>query len=390
MVHMSPTQLQFWRDLLAPFPGEALSVKTVGGRELTYIDKRSLANRLDNIVGPDGWYAEYRDEGGRGLVCRLHLYVPTRDGWAWRHKEDGGSDEGMTKKAGGQQVEDTDNSFKSEFTNAFRRAAQDAWGIGRYLYQKGIPDWLDPRCPVEAVCGRQDQAVVGHPPREPVEARPNGDAPAADLAREAREQLAAPTPAERLDLPAAGRDVYAWVRAMEQRFKTSLLGGVRQGAEKRGLNPAQLYAWPQDKVNEIIGEAIDFIMTLPTYRGEFEHVTPGAPVPVAAPSEPPAPTAAAPANTGDPLAPQKRELMAKIGAHIERQLGVKPTNEQLKAAFQTVAAECQTGSGHVGEVPGSLKDLADAVWLRNMIALVDENLKRPPVADQAESNDIPF
>ncbi len=74
-------------------------------------------------------------------------------------KEDGGSDEEMTKKQGGQQIKDVDNSFKSELTNAFRRAAQDAWGIGRYLYQKGVPLFLDPSIPAEAICG--DQARVG-------------------------------------------------------------------------------------------------------------------------------------------------------------------------------------------------------------------------------------
>src|SRR3954464_15642842 len=98
-------QLEFWRELLAPFPSDALSVKRIGGNELTYIDKRSLENRLDTVLGPDGGYPEYRDEGGRGLVCRLHLYVPTREGWAWKHKEDGGADESMTKKVGQNQVE---------------------------------------------------------------------------------------------------------------------------------------------------------------------------------------------------------------------------------------------------------------------------------------------
>ena len=153
-VKMTREQLEFWRELLAPFPGEALSVKSVGGRDLTYIDKRSLANRLDSVVGPNGWYAEYRDAGGRGLICKLFIYVPMPDGtWGWMSKEDGGSDEEMTKKQGGQQIKDVDNSFKSELTNAFRRAAQDAWGIGRYLYQKGIPLFLDPSIPAEAICG---------------------------------------------------------------------------------------------------------------------------------------------------------------------------------------------------------------------------------------------
>jgi hypothetical protein len=387
-IRMTRDQLEFWRELLAPFPDMALSVKRIGGNELTYIDKRSLENRLDTVVGPDGWYPEYRDEGGRGLVCRLHLQVPTRDGsWRWMHKEDGGADESMTKKVGQNHVEDVDNNFKSEFTNSFRRAAQDAWGIGRYLYQKGIPEWLDPSIPAEAIYGSQPTPPVAQ--AAPVQA-PATTAPASAVPD--RANILVTPPAERIDIPAAGRDVYAWAKTLEQRFRTQLLGGMKEGAATRGLNPTQMYLWPQEAVNGICLEAIDFIKSLPTYQGEFEHVQPQAPTVVAPISVPPPPTATVPPNTGDPLASTKKELLTKIGFHIERQLGVKPTTEQLKAGFQTVASECQTGQGHVGEIPDNLKDLADGVWLRNMVALVDENIRLAPAVanNEAENNETPF
>ena len=205
-----------------------------------------------------------------------------------------------------------------------------------------------------------------------------------------RANVVAPAPVERIDIPPAGRDVYAWAKNMETRFRTSILGGMKEGAGRRNLNPTQMYVWPQEAVNEICFEAIDYLKSLPTYRGEFDHIQPQAPAPVAAPSTPPPPTATVPPNTGDPLAAAKLELMTKIGKHIENQLGVKPNTVQLKAGFQTVASECQTGTGHVGEVPESLKDLTDAVWLQNMIRLVDENLKKPPVVQAAVTDEIPF
>jgi hypothetical protein len=289
-VKMSREQLEFWRELLAPFPGDALSVKKMGGTELTYIDKRSLANRLDSIVGPTGWYPEYRDAGGRGLICKLFLYVPMPDGtWAWMSKEDGGSDEGMTKKVGGQQVEDTDNSFKSELTNAFRRAAQDAWGIGRYLYQKGIPIFLDPSIPAESICGEVAPAnsvhgvaqTIAHADREIPKEKGERD-------RTARAKVAAPAPAvERINLPPAGRDVYAWVRNMESRFRTSLLNRIKEATSIRGLDPTRMSAWPKPMVNEICGEAIVFIKELATYRGEFDHIRTQTPPWMASAAEPP-------------------------------------------------------------------------------------------------------
>ena len=64
-IKLAPHQLAFWRELLAPFaPDPASSALTKrGGKELTYIDKRSLTNRLDSILGPDGWYPEIRGDG---------------------------------------------------------------------------------------------------------------------------------------------------------------------------------------------------------------------------------------------------------------------------------------------------------------------------------------
>jgi hypothetical protein len=209
--------------------------------------------------------------------------VPDSDGeWVWVTKEDGGSDEGMTKKVGGQHVEDTDNSFKSEFTNAFRRACQDAWGVGRYLYGEGVPLWLDPSIPTEAIYGQPEPSGTRRPraeyddaPAPPIVTRD----PAPQPQSQERANVAAPTPAERIDIPATGRDVYAWARVMEQRFRTKILGGMQQGAERRGLDPRRMYNWPQLAVNEICLEAITFLKGLANYRGEFDHIVPHAPAP---------------------------------------------------------------------------------------------------------------
>ncbi|WP_145952053.1 hypothetical protein [Paludisphaera borealis] len=108
----------FWRELLVPFHPHEFSVKKVGGRGLTYIDKRSLANRLDSVDGPDGWFTEHRDEGGRGLVYGLHLRIPMDNGsWSFMHKEMGVAHEGMVKKIGGDRVEELDNDFKPSRLN---------------------------------------------------------------------------------------------------------------------------------------------------------------------------------------------------------------------------------------------------------------------------------
>ena len=147
-VKMTIRQLAFWQELFAPFNPEELSeVPARGGKKmLTYIDKRALSNRLDSVCGPDGWDVSY-EATARGYKCRIGILVPTQgEASVWHYKEDGAGFEEMGSKnrETGEFEYDVDNDEKSGYTNAFRRAAQDAWGIGRYLYRKGIPTFLDP------------------------------------------------------------------------------------------------------------------------------------------------------------------------------------------------------------------------------------------------------
>lgn len=51
-VKMKAEQLAFWQELLAPFAPEDLSIKKQGGKDLTFVDKRAIMNRLDSVVDP--------------------------------------------------------------------------------------------------------------------------------------------------------------------------------------------------------------------------------------------------------------------------------------------------------------------------------------------------
>ena len=380
MVQMSPEELAFWRSLLAPFPGIALSVKRIGGTELTYIDKRSLANRLDTVVGPGGWYAKYRDEGGRGLIFALSIRIPTADGPTWVTKEDGGSDEGMTKKVGGQQVEDVDNNFKSETTNSFRRAAQDAWGIGRYLYQRGIPDWLDPNCPAEAVCG----------PAPASSAPPAVQVPVV-VPEPSRANVLAPTPVERIDIPTAGPNVFPWAKAMESKFKTNLVNGMKEGADPPQVS-TRTRSTPGPRRPSTRSAERRSITSRRCGTTRASSITSRRPTRSSRPPK-------SPCRHRRPSCRRTRairwlrcamELVTKLGFLFEKQTGQKATNEQLLAVFQAAAAECMNAAGHVGEVPESLKSVTDSVWLKNVLALVDENINKVSVVASEVASECPF
>jgi hypothetical protein len=95
------------------------------GQALPYVTFHSVAERLDDLFGPDGWSTSYVAGPCGGIICRLSIRCA--DG-VWVTKENG--------------AENTDvEGVKGGITDAFKRAAS-TWGIGRYLYTYS-PQWVD-------------------------------------------------------------------------------------------------------------------------------------------------------------------------------------------------------------------------------------------------------
>jgi hypothetical protein len=119
---------EIFAALAAPFAAREVKTRSQSGKQLSYITARTAMNRLDSVLGPECWSDEYV-EGRDGLKCRLTITLP--DG-SKVSKEDGGAAAGMS---------DADNDEKSAFSSAFKRAAVK-FGVGRYLYQDGVPDFF--------------------------------------------------------------------------------------------------------------------------------------------------------------------------------------------------------------------------------------------------------
>lgn len=93
------------------------------GMPLAYIDARNVMERLDEVIGPEGWQDSYQDTPKR-LFCTLQIRINGE----WIHKTDGAGDTDMEGQKGG-------------ISDAFKRAAVK-WGIGRYLYDCKTP-WIE-------------------------------------------------------------------------------------------------------------------------------------------------------------------------------------------------------------------------------------------------------
>jgi hypothetical protein len=177
------------RALAAPFdPAEVRFKPAVisGNRAmaLAYVDARVIQDRLDEVLGVDGWQDDYECLADGSVVCRLRL----RLGDTWVTKVDVG---------GPSEQPDGGDRLKAAFSDALKRAAVK-FGIGRYLYR--LPaQWVDydpqrrqfarpPALPASALPAKppkeKEPRKVKPPPREaPAKPAPAPRKPAARLAR---------------------------------------------------------------------------------------------------------------------------------------------------------------------------------------------------------------
>src|SRR5438046_7273945 len=121
------------KALSAPFALTEVKFKpaVVSGNRamaLAYVDARVIQDRLDDVLGVDGWQDDYECREDGSVVCRLRL----RLGAEWITKVDVG---------GPSEQPDGGDRLKAAFSDALKRAAVK-FGIGRYLYR--LPaQWLD-------------------------------------------------------------------------------------------------------------------------------------------------------------------------------------------------------------------------------------------------------
>lgn len=113
-------------QLAAPFhPSEVkfryANMKARTGKKLSYIDARTVMERLDEVVGMGNWQSQVTVQCEKTL-CALTLKINGE----WVTKTDGAGDTQISGEKGG-------------VSDAFKRAAV-LFGVGRYLYDGKDPE----------------------------------------------------------------------------------------------------------------------------------------------------------------------------------------------------------------------------------------------------------
>jgi len=188
------------RLLAEPFPAESIKFRpgTVSGNRalaLAYVDARDIADRLDAVVGVDGWQDKYTPLANGTVVCELTVQLGER---------------AVTKSdVGGESAQpDEHDRTKAAFSDSLKRAASK-FGIARYLYR--LPkQWCDydpqrkqfvsrPQLPAAALPrpAQPQRAAAPQPPKEAPRAEGQGKTPQAQqkvspqlITREQGSQLA--------------------------------------------------------------------------------------------------------------------------------------------------------------------------------------------------------
>lgn len=242
--------------LAAPFATHEVKVRNQANRQLHYITARTAMNRLDAVLGPEHWWDEYVPLE-HSVLCKLTIRLP--DG-STLTKADAGGYAGMS---------DQGDDDKSGYSDAFKRAAVK-FGVARYLYRDGVPEFVRERVKAEELTPAEPAATAA--------------APAAPSARERpqRSQRSQAATAERPQAEAAGngvvgtpprsgRALFAWVKDQEQRHEVGLLPYLNKWGKLQDY-PGRMVDWDAEQVANAYQEAIRKIQaSVPDRNEAFEE-----------------------------------------------------------------------------------------------------------------------
>lgn len=248
-------EMKTWAQLAMPFRDDEVRVREQAGRKLKYVTARTIMNRLDDVVGPSNWWDEYIP-GEHSVLCKLTIRIPATGEVIT--KQDAGGYAGMA---------DQGDDDKSGYSDAFKRAAVKL-GIGRYLYNDGVPDFA-----LAYFNGRQDGKADPNATPPQREQRPTegggqrgkwgGGEPQGS--REDRPQGNA-----HQGPPRTGRALFAWMKEQEQKHEVGILKYINGWAklqEYRGM----MVDWTAEQVSLAHAEAVRKLKSLEGPGGDYEE-----------------------------------------------------------------------------------------------------------------------
>lgn len=205
--------------LAGPFEPHEIKQRQQGGKQLSYVTARTIANRLDSVLGPENWRQEFT-ETKDGMRCRIWFRIPGDPSGEWSWKEDGGGFAGMTAQ---------DDDQKSAYSDSFKRAAA-MLGPGRDLYRDGYASFVNVPASHPQPQRQPDRQSQDDGWPEPARGAVNVDSQRATSAGNGN-----------YGPPRTGKGLFAWCKDQEQKHDVALLKYLN--------NFAKLQDWPSRMVD---------------------------------------------------------------------------------------------------------------------------------------------
>ena len=225
------------------------SVKGNRALAMAYIDARLVQDRLDDVLGVEGWQDEYQLLPDGSVVCKLTLNLGDR----WVTKMDVGSP---------SEQPDGGDRLKAAFSDALKRAAVK-FGVGRYLYR--LPaQWCD-YDPMKKQLVGTPQLPAFALPRTKVGAEPTQVRSEPGAAKsKAKEKVQHHT------LPTNGEELHRRLREYDAKLAAQKLCGV--GALLSHVAQAGVKAGYSDDITTWDGPAIPFAVdAVKTFEANLRH-----------------------------------------------------------------------------------------------------------------------
>ena len=235
---------ELFAALAAPFDPSEVKNRSQAGRQMSYITSRTAMNRFDAAVGPENWRnhtrVEHLADGTDLVVCTIELRI----GNEWIGKEDAGGFREMTEKnRSGEVVEDEENTVKTGYSDAFKRTAI-LWGVGRYLYRDGVPNYGTEQAPPPSHYEAPQQRTNDWRERAGVQQ----SQPPQEQRQTSGGQRQHNGP------PRSGKALFAWTKEQEQKYDVGLLKYLNEWAKLQGF-PGRMVDWASDQVAVAYAEA---------------------------------------------------------------------------------------------------------------------------------------
>ncbi len=373
---MSTKYPDTFQALAEPFHPNDIKSYTKAGRKLSYITARTVMNRLDEVCGPEMWDFELKPWGENALIGTLTIRLG--NGEIVRKSDVGGR----------AQMKDADDDTKSAASDCLKRCGV-LFGIGRGLYNDGqvsfgpqkprdertrtqrLNDWAAKEGHLSRVVAIarsvynkasnelsdeqalaiwkliKDSGAVANVPQPEPKSQPPEEPAAQQPGRNANGNP------NTFGWPNSGAALFAWMKALQSSFKTSIVDSVKEGFCSDKLPPEQRWDsdfrhWQKEQIQTAAVYVARLISQFPGYSGEFDKHLP-------------------------PSLQSLRDKLWEVAGSLAEAMGQQPTSEVIEMEIQRTSQGLAPQFG--GEVIGDLEKCENGLMLNAVLEIMESDLK---------------